>query len=265
LALEALARATLANVHPVLLADPLQEGNILYAFGYHTTEQPRSVKAKTVFTRCKTVVKDFTEQEFKFCMSLAERRNQELHTGVSAFEDFPSKLWLADYFRICKLLLPCLGLTLSHLFGREEALSADKMIEAAEKQHERDVYKLIADAKKSFEALSPDNKLHTKAAGSLQAQAQTTELGKLATCPSCEAQGLLSGEKVSLAEPVLAGDQISQETVALPTEFACFSCGLRLRGYSAIHQAQLGGQYTIVKYYDPMEYYNPYEEEYNNE
>src|SRR5258708_31250076 len=104
LALELLCRATLAKIHPALLADP-QGDNILYAFGYGTVKNPKSIPSKTLFLRCQAVVTEFTDEDVKFCMSMVERRNAELHSGSSAFDDLPTSFWMARYFRVCKILL----------------------------------------------------------------------------------------------------------------------------------------------------------------
>ena len=73
---------------------------------------PKSVPAKTVFTRCKDIVPLFTGRQEKLCMSLVERRNSELHSGELAFEQFGTASWLADYFATCKILVNFQGKTL---------------------------------------------------------------------------------------------------------------------------------------------------------
>src|SRR4051794_28279785 len=60
LALEMLGRTVLASVHPVLLADPQQGSNLLYACGYGNPDRVRSVPAATVFRRCSVIVESFT-------------------------------------------------------------------------------------------------------------------------------------------------------------------------------------------------------------
>jgi hypothetical protein len=43
LALELLARSALAQIHPVLLADPREQDNIHYAFGINPKNPPKSI------------------------------------------------------------------------------------------------------------------------------------------------------------------------------------------------------------------------------
>ena len=73
LSLELLGRATLARVHPVLLADPREPENLFYALGLGVRGIPRSVPAKTVFARCQRLI------DVKRCVT-----HDETSTGVSS-------------------------------------------------------------------------------------------------------------------------------------------------------------------------------------
>src|SRR5438552_3992880 len=107
LSLEFLARACLARIHPVLLADPQSEDSVMFAFGYAVSRDPkvRSITTQRVFQRCAVIIADFTEDELKFAVSMAERRNQELHSGASPFDGLSPDLWQAEFYRVCEVLL----------------------------------------------------------------------------------------------------------------------------------------------------------------
>ena len=273
LALELLGRATLAKVHPALLADPQQGENILYAFGYGNAKNPKSIPAKTVFTRCIVIVPNFTQEDFKVTMGMIERRNEELHAGSPAFEDLPTKLWLADYFRICNILLNFQNLGLSDLFGKYEALAAEQMLEAAENHVIEKAQKAIAEAQKKFKALSSADQEREKDAGSNFAQFELSSHAKLEICPSCNAQAIIMGKKVNTSEIKLQGDDIlSRQVILLPTNFRCYSCNLSLQGYGELHAAGFGGQFSVKETYDPLTYYSAdldpadyYEPDYGND
>jgi hypothetical protein len=103
-ALEALGKAALSKIHPALIADPRGEGqNILYAFGV-PTKDPRTIVATTVFSRLVLLIPEFTEDDSKACLLMAERRNRQLHTGELAYADHNSGLWLPDYYRAVAIL-----------------------------------------------------------------------------------------------------------------------------------------------------------------
>ena len=263
LALELLARATLAHVHPALLADPQHRGdNLLYVFGFGATSTPKSITAKTVFARCKAIVPVFTERQEKQCLALIERRNAELHSGDLAFEQFPTTLWLADYFATCKILVEFQGRTLDELFGPEDARAANEMIDDVAATVRATVARKIADAKAAFGALGDAER-----AARLQREpthAQTPN--KVQTCPACGRQSIILGNVVRADAPRVDDDTLFRVIHVLPTMLACGVCGLMLGDHGELHAANLGGQYTATEVLDPIEQFALYEEpDYGND
>lgn len=253
LALELLARATLAKVHPALLAEP---DCILMAFDYDTgAKAPKSVMAKTVFLRCQKIVPGFGDEELKTCMSIIERRNEELHSGTLAFEEFPTSLWLSSYFRICKLLLSSQGQSLKAFLGRDEADAAEKMIAASEQQVLAAVQKAIADKKSEFGklGLTEQQRRHGTSETSVEELQDTSK--HLVTCPACGAKAIITGERVRAGATRLEGELMHRDIAFLPTKFRCYCCELELAGHTSLHAAGLGGQYSITESYDPVERY----------
>ncbi len=271
LALEFLGRATLAKVHPALLADPQSGDNILYACGYGAVKSPRSVPAKTVFIRCQSIVTGFTKSEFGLVMSLMQRRNEELHGGGLPYEDFRTELWLADYYRVCKLLLTFLELNLEDFIGPDETEAAEEMIEAAEEEQKSEILKLVAAHKTVFEDLDKEDVEERR---ERIRQDLRRMQGPVSTdpCPSCESTCVRTGEVIRTSDPRLEDDQIKIETIVLPTKLDCGVCGLSLKGHGSLHIAGMGGQFTVEDLVDPEEYYQEefdpydyYELEYMNE
>jgi hypothetical protein len=194
LALEFLGRATLAQIHPTLLADPGDQAgdNLFYACGHTSPKQPRSIMAKTVFLRCQRVVADFTNNEGEFCLALIDWRNRELHTGDAAFEDSGTQFWLADFYRIAKLLLNGMGKTLSDFVGAGEAGAAEEMILAVEGKAKKAALDAIAAAKRAFEALerslrkmSARSKAQPKPSNSGSLGTVSLRVGRAARAPFC--------------------------------------------------------------------------------
>jgi hypothetical protein len=276
LSLEFLARATLSKVNPCLLADPKEGSNMLYACGFASTNQPVSINAKTVFLRCQRIVSNFTQVEYDFSMALVQRRNEELHTASAAFEDFPTRLWLAKFFRVCHLLLAAQGRSLEDVFGPVESRAAREMIDADEKRVKKQALDLISAATKVFEAKQKEN-LPTERKEFLTWFAQKApRWSKLATCPACGEQCLTVGEHVRSSEPRLEENEIIQEVSVLPTQMWCPFCLLQLGTHALLHGADLGGQYSITETRDPVEFHgieiedyldptHHYEEEYGND
>jgi hypothetical protein len=71
LALECLARAALTKIHPALNADPREDVNILYGFGFGLTAQPRSLPAHSVFIRLEKLVSAFGRTHRELCDFMA--------------------------------------------------------------------------------------------------------------------------------------------------------------------------------------------------
>lgn len=89
LALELLAKATLAKINPALLAASDRDGvNILYACGIAPPPKrtPISIATKEVYQRCIVVCKEFNKTEQNLCSKWAGWRNEELHSGGEVLE-----------------------------------------------------------------------------------------------------------------------------------------------------------------------------------
>ncbi len=266
LTLEFLARAALAKVHPALLADPRGDESMLYAFNY-PAKQPKSVPMATVLTRCCVIVPNFTDNERKTALVLVERRNEELHTGHPAFDDLPTRLWLADFYRISKLILAHLDLSLEDLFGLEESFAAQQMIDAADEAVIAEARRLRGIAEAAFNALPEEEREQQRIIGTAEARRQVTAQSNLVICPACGAQALVQGKVVTESEPRLEDEDIVRDFTILPTTLKCFSCRLELPTHGALHALELGGQFrgeqrvSAIDYYaseiDAADYYEP--------
>lgn len=257
LTLEYLGRATLAKVHPVLLADPRDGDNILYVFGYSkSTSTPKSITAKTLFDRCTKIVPNFTKKELDNCLALIERRNEELHSGTAPFSEFPTKLWLSDYYKVCKILLNSLGLELIDLFGEKEAVAANEMILDANKELVIEVKRKIKLLKNKFSKLSDKTKKSKIKDATNQSEIISRgSASKIEKCVCCNASGIITGKVVSVSEAKLVDGEIIQERIILPTNFICLSCNLTLNSHQELNIAGYGGQFSDKDYWDPAEYH----------
>ena len=262
LALELLARAALAHVHPALLADPQNGDNILYVFGHGATARPKSIPAKTVFTRCEAIITEYTATERKQCIALVERRNAELHSGQLAFVQFDTASWLADYFATCKILLVFQGRSLEELLGPEQAAAANQMIDDVAATVLTTVKRKIANAAAAFAALDANDR-----SARLQQQPTPQQLtNKLDSCPACGGQALILGKPVRAEEPRTEDDVLFRVVHALPIQLACPACNLMLDDHGELHAAELGGQYTVTETLDPIEHFALFEEpDYGND
>jgi hypothetical protein len=261
LALEALGRTVVSSVHPVLLADPQNGENLLYACGVGQLRRPRSVPAATVFRRCVKIVDDFTEADLNGTLGLIELRNEELHSGGTPFEGLRTGAWLADYYRLCELLLRHLGRELADLFGTKQAAAAEQLIAGAAEELEAEVRELVAEYRRKFEALGEAEQVERRRAGVERTHEAADQgwaphlMGAVAQCPACTTEAWITGEFVRTGEPVAEEDAIVQEIVKIPTRLQCFACDLDIVGHGRLHAIGLGGLFASQLHEDPASYF----------
>lgn len=262
LALEFIGRSTLAKIHPVLIADPREGSNILHAFGYPPAKStPKTIGAKTVFLRLQRIVPEFTPKEESFCNSMIEKRNEELHTGTPAFENYNSGIWLTHFYASVNILIQHQGLTLDQILGADEAKTAVDMIDAYNTELIGKVKKRIGSLKAVLEEWSEQELAEAEE----NAEVKKTEFvllnpkakySKNETCPCCGNQGIILGSYISTSDPIAGEDSIEEKLNIMPLEFLCFVCNFKLRTYGELLAVDFGGQFTIKKNFDPIEYYN---------
>jgi hypothetical protein len=232
---------------------------MMYAFNFPAKE-PKSIPMQTVLRRCRVMVPGFSEELSISVQALVNLRNEELHTGRAAFDDYPTRLWLTDYYRSSRVLLLHLDKSLEDFLGKSEANVAQKMIDAAVGKIAKEVQGKINKAKGVFEALDAEVQEQKRKDGELEVHWKKVVSSKTVECPACGAQALLNGNEVNESEPRLEGDEVLIEFVLLPSKFECFTCGLEIEGYGKLNAAGLGGQYTYEFREDATEHYANREE-----
>lgn len=263
LSLELLSRSTLARISPSLLAEVSQgeNSNILYAFGYETTTKPKSIQISEVFSRLTRIGIEFTETEKKLCSAIIEQRNTELHSGIKGFIDYPASIWLGDFYRVCKILLTFQSLTLTDFLGTSEAKAAELMLIKEADNVKKQVLDKIQSYKKVFFELSKEEQEKKRKESEAEIRSHFNK-AKIVKCPVCDSSALLSGELISFSEAKLVDNDIRQERRYLPTQFGCFTCAIKINGYSELKAIDLGGQFSLSEYLDPVDYHGIDPEEY---
>ncbi len=246
LALEFLARAALTKIHPVLNADPRSDENLLHAFGYKITAQPKSLPAHSVFLRLEKTVDGFATVQRELCDYLSVLRNQELHTGSLAFELLKESSWLPRYYETCEVLCKSIGKKLEQLLGNDDATAARKLINTLNKQIKTDVKARVSAHSKVFSEKSKEEQGELRQAAKASVAVM---FGPRAsdTCPACGSQGIIRGE----LEEYLA------------TGFRCVACGLELRNVEEVTRAGIEPRFskqTSTSLHELMEpdYYDEY-------
>jgi hypothetical protein len=257
LGLELLARAALASISPTLLAEPDREHKyLLHALnrGSELTSR-KSVGSIQVFTLCRKLFPKFTEEDFKAALALINRRNEELHSGAAAFDEYRPSQWLASFYRACHSLSSVLGETLENLFGIEEANVATEILKSSLNDVNQRVKSSIGAHDKVFHNKTDEEQKALAA----KAVALGTELAiqrhHRVICPACKSVATVQGRPFGKEHITLGDTEIIVRQAVSPTSFSCSACGLKLEGYAELEVAGLGGQYTRRTTYLPEEYY----------
>ncbi|HEX2211799.1 MAG TPA: hypothetical protein VHG93_29195 [Longimicrobium sp.] len=275
-ALELLGKASLARVHPSLVADPTHFPSMLAAVGHQQAADVKSVTARTLFSRLGSVVPGFDDRMQRECNTIAERRNAELHSGESPLTGISERAWVPFYWRVVNVLLAQQGRTFEELVGDEEAPRIREILRSAAELTRQTVLARIArraaaiserypaDGREIREAIrrAAARPLPTKYQGDADA---FEEVG----CPACNMKGWLFGavehEEIREVEvdadpewgPMMA--EILEVTYS-SERFLCSECGLTLDGHEELRFAGLPSEFVQEEEHEP-----DYEPEYGND
>jgi hypothetical protein len=249
-----------------LLADPVADGNIFYAFGKQPKTSPKSIQAKTVFGRCMIFVDGFTMEMSEHCILMASLRNSELHTGVAAFETLDNAAWLPATYEMMAVLLPHLGTNFEDFLGEDDGSAARKMLADRRENLKKEILDRISAAEKEYAHLEDSEKETRRKTFQPRIMSMLRQRNTLreCKCPACRESAIMAGEIVSRgpvrideAKPV-----IEREVRVLPTQFKCPYCGLTLNGFQEMREAGVGTIYAVTEDEDPVEFFGVNPEDY---
>ncbi|MDP3953195.1 hypothetical protein [Microbacterium sp.] len=260
LALELLAKAALARVSPLLVAEPTEDGkNLLIASGLVDGEgRFTSVRAKTLFSRCQKAFRPFNETE---AAKITTARNEYLHGSAAGFTNIPESAWWPRYWAQAAILVHALDREMHELVGLERNSVVTTHLEQNTQNLENSVQMLIERSKQ---------RLAQHRAGTLPAKVARewrpgldNSAGFLhresARCPACGVEGLLEGDEV-LETDVHGGhagpgyDTPIELTIGAEY-FGCSMCGLALDSYELLEAADLETSFTVEGDPDDLDYY----------
>lgn len=259
LSLELLARASLANISPVLLADPQNWRNTMHALGNAPTAKkfsPTSIGTKEALARLNELLPNFTQEIAGFCSKHVERRNAELHTGETVFSGLGTSEWLPKYYKACKVLLQSMDKELSDFVSDPD--TAEELIASLDDAAAKAVQQDINAHAKVWGNKSQDD----RDSAILQAQAWATRhSGHRVECPACGSPALLQGSPSGPVATTVGDDEVIQRQTMLPTSFECIACGLKISGFSKLSACGLGDAFSAKTIYTAAEFFELYTEE----
>lgn len=259
IALELLARAALANVSPVLLADEKNWRNISYALGETTTAKkfnPTSIGIKEVFARLSELDPRVTQEIINFCASHLDRRNSEVHTGELAFFRYDSSVWLPKFYQASEVLLSSVGERAETFFANAGQIRdlIDSLSDQAAQSVRQDI---AAYAKVWKDKAELERERLAQQAGTWA----TRHNGHRVTCPACGCPALVSGTPTGTVITSVIDDEIEQKQSHIPSSFECIACGLRISGFSKLAACSLGNAFTATSRFDASQFFGLFTEE----
>lgn len=283
--LELLARSAVAHVSPTLLADPdPSHQNLLHALNLGSTKsKKKSLITVQVLSLCQTLITSFTQEHFKISSAIINQRNEELHTGSAAFDDYPTSQWIIGFYKCCKILSEFQGESLNSLLGDEIEKEANMILSEVEEEVIGKTNTLIASYKKVFENKDEEDRKTLAEESKKNSERLAYRGHHKVDCPACGSLATVIGEPYGNENIETQIDEIIVKQSILPTNFHCIACELKLNGYNALTVANLSNHYTRKTTYSPEEYFDMvsrydydaiserlhefggYMEEYNNE
>lgn len=243
LSLECLARAALTRIHPALNADPREDVNVLYAFGFELTAKPRSLPAHSVYLRVEKVVAGFQKPHRELCEFLALLRNAHLHSADLPFENLAPNKWLPRYYDTVKILNEQLGRNLEEFIGMGGASEAEELIKSLNDEVLNSVKSKCAAHAKVW--ADKDDEERTKLRQEAKSAAVLLGWGQVTrSCPACGCDGVLTGTKVKEFPERYEDEELLMDVQFLASEYKCVACGLSLKGAQQIAHTQLDMHFT---------------------
>lgn len=265
LALELLAKAALAHVHPAFVVEPGLDA-LLVAFGRSRSSEFRTLSAAKIFERCHRMVKGFDKASEAFCNQIAGRRNADLHSGGIPFTTVPIEAWQPKYWQTAKILLDAQGATLDSWLGPAEASAAEEIIADATKAISVAVRGRIARHNAGFkDGRSQIDVANLAATSKVAVEAQIGEHSVSETCPACGCAGLLTGtfeDEVDAPDDAYSEDDPPWVRWVLryhsSDSFRCTGCQLQLDGIAELEAASVPTEFDKQeqKEYDDGDYGN---------
>lgn len=254
LCLEMIVRASISHVSPALLSDAKDWNNIAFALGKQAPGvkiSPKSIDISEAVSRAEALFPHFTREMANFCVLHFQRRNSELHSGSLAFDELGTS-WLPRYYDCCEALLEAAGVTMTQLFGSEEAKTATTLIQALKD----DAAKAVKGTINAHKTIWEDKDVTERA--NLKKQAETLSSkadGHRVSCPACQSVALVHGTAAGPEASAMKDGLIMVRQPMLPSHFECKACGLKISGYSKLSACDLGDTFTSTSFTDPVDYF----------
>jgi hypothetical protein len=251
LALELLAKAALASIHPSLIVDTQKNPNsLLNAAGIEVNIRVATIGADAAYVRLKhTAAPRFNAGVYDSCKAMAEMRNAHLHSGELPFEGRNADAWEGAFWHACEIILESMTLDLDAWLGTKEAKATKELLRAISEAKKSAAKKRISEAATAFLEKHPKQKDREALIAASLSQVpylfkksfkRTLDAHWGEKCPSCSAQAVVGGDNTyeDLADDQDGADEGFEivESGYAAEELYCPTCGLSLIGEEALEE-----------------------------
>ena len=273
LALELLAKSTLSNLHPALVADPTHYQSLFSACGHPLSPDVKTITAKTLFERLLHISKKFDKRIQHFCEQQALRRNSEIHSGESPFSGMSPDAWEAKYWHAAHILLELQKKDLEQWLGADKSQAPKQLLSETQNAIAMMVKTKFDHALDDFRK---EHKNESKRKEAIELSKKEKHWGhferfnffvdnyQLDECPVCGGDGVLGGTQYDeeISEEQDPDDPFVEyvDITYVTDEFVCLACNLHLQGSQEIHASTLPDEF-----YDTEEREREFEPDYGND
>lgn len=250
LALELLAKAALARVSPLLIADPRQDSTSLLAASGLIEANARfsTISTTLLYERCRHAYIPFNDKE---ATRISQARNEYLHGSTPGFTHLPPKDWWSRYWAQAVTLITALDREPYDLVGLDRAHIVDEHLEQNKKNVEHHTQMRIERAKRRLAQWKAGNLPAKVAAQWMPGPPLLHDLPYLsaAECPACGAEGIVQGEHIEKRTPQYVSGtddvgarwevEVFADVIVTSAVFHCGNCNLPLDDHAFVTQAGL--------------------------
>jgi hypothetical protein len=257
LALELLGKASLAKIHPCLIADPQSFISMFAAAGKNIGTDIKTIIAKTLFERLTHVSTRFDKKTQEFCTNLSLKRNAELHSGEAPFEVAEASAWEGRYWHTADIILQAMDQTIETWLGANNARAPKELLNEYTHALSEAAKIRVETAAEGFNNLPKQERkgahYRAKRMSSWDVRAAFRYRGASIwdeTCPACSSRSFIAGvvvyEEISETEDPDTGEETVDVTLAAE-EFHCPSCDLHLSNRAEIEAVGLDIERIITE------------------
>lgn len=255
---EFFVRGAVVQTNPALNAW-MDEDSLLYAAGFPTVKNQRTIEIATLLGRLTRIYPEITEDNLSKVKLLIGARNAELHGDGDHLASLLGSEIMPGLYSFVVKLAELSQRNLDDILGNEDAAQARATAQASAKDRRNRVKGLITVHRERFYTLDEDEQKRSREDNKPKFVSAVTKSGhhiKVHKCPACSELGLLVGAPIGKSNPILRDEEIVQELRVQPESFNCKCCSLEIKGLDELIAANFPREFVSLDSMDPVEFFS---------